>query len=97
MPRKRCKQSYTKKNGHVFDKSILCAESGDDLKSACYGDSGGPLYDETNQKLVGIVSNGPRDCSGRPVRFARVGAAVSDECFSYLRFNNQVCTSRQTQ
>ncbi len=69
-----CKKYYKKKDGYELDRSILCAQNEDDQKSACYGDSGGPLYDAANQKLVGVVSGGPVDCQGKPVKYGRIAA-----------------------
>ena len=41
------------------------------------GDSGGPLYDASQRRLVGVVSGGPSDCKGKPIRYSRVAAGVS--------------------
>ncbi|KAI1934600.1 hypothetical protein LOZ66_005760 [Ophidiomyces ophidiicola] len=61
-------------SGIVTDYTI-CA--GADLKSSCYGDSGGPLLDETGQVLLGVVSAGyfcGRD--GYPTIFTRVSKYI---------------------
>ena len=47
------------------------------ILSNILGDSGGPLYDASQRILVGVVSGGPSDCKGKPIRYSRVAAGVS--------------------
>jgi hypothetical protein len=52
----------------------MCAiHNKDPLKSPCYYDGGGPLYDVAADKLVGIVSSGADDCKDYPAVYERIG------------------------
>jgi V8-like Glu-specific endopeptidase len=54
---------------------MLCAI--EDNVNACHGDSGGPLYDKTNNVLVGVVSWGWKCASkGYPGVYSRVSSGV---------------------
>ncbi|KAL7296131.1 hypothetical protein TKK_0010675 [Trichogramma kaykai] len=52
------------------------------LEGVCYGDSGGPLYDDVNNTLIGIVSEKVYERCGNVARFTRVSA--------FLDFINKV-------
>jgi secreted trypsin-like serine protease len=58
----KCAISYSQDYGNysaidVQENIIICA-AGFNEQDACLGDSGGPLYDENEKVLVGIVSFG---------------------------------------
>ena len=68
------------------DERYLCATS-PNLKTACWGDSGGPLYDRDNEVLVGNVVSGtitdPNDpiftcTTDGPNLYSRVSQYVSN-------------------
>lgn len=68
---------------HIFekdwikmDRTMICVKNDFDFRSACFGDSGGPLYDATAKKLVGIVSTGPPDCARLPIIYASIASEV---------------------
>ena len=47
-------------------------------KNVCSGDSGGPLYDQTNNVLAGVVSWGVGTCGrGNADVYSRIGYQVS--------------------
>ncbi|KAL7296126.1 hypothetical protein TKK_0010671 [Trichogramma kaykai] len=56
------------------------------LEGVCYGDSGGPLYDDTTNTVIGIASYSLYPWCGNISRFTRVSA--------YLDFINRVLGSR---
>jgi len=56
-----------------IDSSVMCAMNDNPQNSACFDDGGGPLYDSTAEKLVGIVSTGSSDCQDYPTVFERIG------------------------
>lgn len=69
-----CSQAVEGLNG--FDNitsGVMCAQNSNVLKSPCYYDGGGPLYDATADKLVGIVSTGADDCQIYPTVYERIG------------------------
>ena len=68
-----CKKHYDQ----IIDYTVLCVQNDNFDQSACKGDSGGPLYDASQRRLVGVVSGGPSDCKGKPIRYSRVAAGVS--------------------
>lgn len=70
----QCKNAI--KNVKVKE-NMLCAQNSDKKKSACYGDSGAPLYDAVEKKLAGVVSSGPDDCAGAPTIYSRIASDVS--------------------
>ncbi|KAI1963921.1 hypothetical protein LOZ58_001782 [Ophidiomyces ophidiicola] len=61
--------------GIELSETIICA--GADLVSSCHGDSGGPLYDETRETVIGVVSAGYQ-CGqkGHPTIFTRVSKYI---------------------
>lgn len=59
-----------------MDDSMICVKNDDNYQSACYGDSGGPLYDARAKKVVGVVSTGPHDCSRLPIVYASVASEI---------------------
>jgi V8-like Glu-specific endopeptidase len=68
ITKQECAQAW---GSYITDQTLCVYESS---SSACMGDSGGPLYDETsgNPVQVGIVSFGTQSCSGAPGVFANV-------------------------
>ncbi len=65
--------------GEANSRTMICANGIRDslIIDSCVGDSGGPLTAGTgaNQRLIGVVSWGPRRCASRyPGVYARVGA-----------------------
>lgn len=59
-----------------MDDSMICVKNDNDYKSACYGDSGGPLYDARAKRVIGVVSTGPHDCSRLPIVYASVASEI---------------------
>ncbi|KAL7296127.1 hypothetical protein TKK_0010672 [Trichogramma kaykai] len=66
------------------------------LEGACYGDSGGPLYDETTNTLIGVVSSKRYEWCGNISRFTRVSAhldfihqVVADKIDSTILYSTQ--------
>lgn len=59
----------------TISEDMLCAaDSGEG--GACYGDSGGPLWDPNENKLVGVVSWGTAPCGVYPTVFARIADEI---------------------
>ena len=56
---------------------MICVQNDNTRKQACYGDSGGPLYDWSAKKIIGVVSTGNSDCEGYPVIYTSIGKHVS--------------------
>ena len=55
---------------------MMCAAASG--KSSCRGDSGGPLYDKANKKLVGVVSWGTGNCDPKiSAVYSRIANQVS--------------------
>jgi secreted trypsin-like serine protease len=74
----------------LLGPATICAEDSDKRSDACYGDSGGPLYDSQNQRLVGLTSYGDPICvSTSPGVYARIS-----DSFSWIQFN--VCLTDPT-
>ena len=71
-----CDELYADDDWDVQD-NMMCARNNDPTKQACFGDSGGPLYDNKEQKLVGVTSSGDSDCTTKSVVYARIAAEVS--------------------
>ncbi|KAI1920299.1 hypothetical protein LOZ12_002350 [Ophidiomyces ophidiicola] len=74
IERNACRKMHASKPfplSEIVTDYTICA--GADLKSSCYGDSGGPLLDETGQVLLGVVSAGYLcGTDGYPTIFTRV-------------------------
>lgn len=73
-----CERLYDlyEKNWIEMDNSMICVKNDNDYKSACFGDSGGPLYDARAKKVIGVVSTGPHDCSRLPIVYASVASEI---------------------
>ncbi|KAL7296123.1 hypothetical protein TKK_0010669 [Trichogramma kaykai] len=54
--------------------SEICVRSPRYQEGDCYGDSGGPLYDEDNNTLIGIVSHSDHESCGDTSKYTRVSA-----------------------
>ncbi|KAL7287300.1 hypothetical protein TKK_0018426 [Trichogramma kaykai] len=65
----------------------VCVEAPDHLGGFCFGDSGGPLYDEDLQTLIGVISHHSHYYCGDVSKYTRVSAyldfikAVRDDKF----------------
>ncbi|KAI1952679.1 hypothetical protein LOZ12_000305 [Ophidiomyces ophidiicola] len=61
--------------GIEISETIVCA--GADLRSSCDADSGGPLYNETKETVIGVVS-ASYECGqkGHPTIFTRVSKYI---------------------
>jgi Trypsin./Ricin-type beta-trefoil lectin domain. len=73
-----CIQAVIDESGWNITHQEMCAANQDPLKSPCYYDGGGPLYDVTAQKLVGIVSTGADGCQDYPTVYERIGTVYED-------------------
>lgn len=62
----------------TVQENMMCAVNEDKTKQACFGDSGGPLFDKKENKLVGITSWGDDDCTSKMVVYSRVADQVSN-------------------
>lgn len=62
----------------IFRQSVVCVK-GEEQRSACHGDSGGPLISASNNKLMGLTSFGsPRGCQlGAAQVFTRISKYAS--------------------
>lgn len=73
MDQQQCNARYT-----TLTSDMICAVSDSPPDATCSGDSGGPLYDLTNNMIVGANSWGKSPCGGTdPSVFSRVGEQVS--------------------
>lgn len=73
IPNKVCNDQYSSLEENLINESMLCA--GRENKDACHGDSGGPLFDETNNAVVGVVSWGHKCAEpGFPGVYASIGS-----------------------
>lgn len=59
----------------LFRKSVICSK-GEEKRSVCHGDSGGPLATADGSALIGLTSFGSRKgCEqGKPQAFTRVSS-----------------------
>ncbi len=73
-----CDELFAEDDWDVQD-DMMCAKNNDPTKQACFGDSGGPLYDRQEQKLVGVTSWGDSDCTSKSVVYARIAQEVSSK------------------
>jgi len=82
----------------VISDQVLCAKNSDLLKSACYNDGGGPLYDSINNVLVGIVSTGSDDCKNLPVVYERIDYQwmKTTVCEEHGEPKPEFCTKQKT-
>jgi len=69
-----CKIAYEKEDWIDIEDGMICVQNDDVAKQACFGDSGGPLYDSDSNLLVGIVSTGNDSCEGLPVVYTRLAS-----------------------
>ena len=75
MDQQQCNARYT-----TLTSDMICAVSDSPPDGTCSGDSGGPLYDPTNNMIVGANSWGKSPCGGTdPSVFSRVGEQVSQQ------------------
>ncbi len=86
----RCLDSYQNETFVHVNEQMICAQNENPYKSACKGDSGGPLYDVEEGKLVGIVSAGPSECNQDPyhllpVIYSRIASEVSFDIWKLTR------------
>lgn len=72
-----CQKIFQDEDWITIKESMICVQNDDPTKQACFGDSGGPLYDSINKKIVGVVSTGNDSCSGLPVIYTRLASHVS--------------------
>jgi len=72
-----CKKAFEGEDWIDIESSMICGQNDDVSKQACFGDSGGPLYDSVNKTLVGVVSTGNDSCFGLPVIYTRLASYVS--------------------
>lgn len=74
-----CNLDYQNDDKWNVDETEICAiEINEDRsKQACFGDSGGPLYDKNANKLVGVTSWGDKDCTSKIVVYSRIANQVS--------------------
>ncbi len=73
-----CNVVYQEDDWIVNDSMICAVEvNGDTSKQACYGDSGGPMFDKNANKLIGVTSWGDQDCVSKTVVFSRISDQVS--------------------
>lgn len=72
-----CKKAFEGEDWIDIESSMICAQNDDVSKQACFGDSGGPLYDSVNEKVIGVVSTGNDSCYGLPVVYTRLASYVS--------------------
>jgi len=77
IPFADCQKIFQTENWITIKESMICVQNDDPTRQACFGDSGGPLYDGINKKLVGVVSTGNDSCSGLPVIYTRLASHVS--------------------
>ena len=83
VPPSECKQMM---GSNRIQDNMLCAIGNN--QDACYGDSGGPLFDHQSQRLMGLVSWGYGCNIGYPTVFARIASQ-----FDWLR--NTVCPNTE--
>lgn len=70
-----CDLAYEEDDWAIHD-NMMCAINDDVTKQACYGDSGGPLFDRRENKLVGITSWGDSDCTSKMVVYSRIADQI---------------------
>lgn len=80
-----CNLDYADDDWDV-EEDMMCAVNDDPSKQACFGDSGGPLFDKTENKLVGVTSWGDEACLSKTVVYSRISDQVSTNAFIILCF-----------
>jgi Secreted trypsin-like serine protease len=91
IPFADCQKILQNEEWITVKESMICVQNDDPTRQACFGDSGGPLYDSVNKKLVGVVSTGNTSCSGFPVIYTRLASHVS--LLNWLRhYASSLCT-----
>ena len=81
-----CNLDYAEDDWDV-EEDMMCAVNDDPSKQACFGDSGGPLFDKTENKLVGVTSWGDESCLSKTVVYSRIADQVSTTPFILLCFS----------
>lgn len=76
VPNSNCNSMY---GGRIYNSMMCTADPGQD---ACYGDSGGPLYDSNSKAVVGIVSWG-EGCADS--RYPGVYSRISNQWNAWIR------------
>lgn len=79
-----CNLAFSDDDWTIQD-NMICGQNDDPSKQACFGDSGGPLYDKVDNKLVGVTSWGDNNCESKLVVYARIASQVSPYIWSELR------------
>jgi len=79
-----CKEAYKRDDWITIEENMICVQNADPGRNACFGDSGGPLYDSVEKKLIGVVSTGPDGCSGKNMQ--------SSHLISVMTLNAQCST-----
>lgn len=76
-PRECHKRTKDQDDIAAIADGMICVQNDNARKQACFGDSGGPLYDWSANKIIGVVSTGNRSCRGYPVIYTSLGDHVS--------------------
>lgn len=60
----------------VVEDNMMCVVNNNVRKQACYGDSGGPLFDRRENKLVGVTNWGDDACTSKMLVYSRVSDQI---------------------
>ena len=69
-------------------ESIVCVDTGGEGKGMCYRDSGNPLVDPSNDKLIGFASFTDPCAKGYPDGYLRIAQYI-DWIREYVTLPNQ--------